>query len=104
MGISQTKPTWRRTCVVTLLSLYPWFTLMLYYLHIRNASGWSVMSTGGEVILFLMVLSVLNLLISLIFIACVIMFNPDSTHSKLCYFFAINSISSLWIFLPTFLF
>ncbi|CAM3160827.1 hypothetical protein SB6411_03612 [Klebsiella spallanzanii] len=82
--------------IVTVISLYPWLLVLLMMIGSGGASG-SAYGAGLFIFFVFMMLSVINLVISSIVIVVVNVSNPPLPKGSAKYFFAMNSISLLWV-------
>ena len=92
---------YRRVFAVT-LSLYPWLIILLTFLDVRHKPAGGFFSAGAALALTLAGLSFINLIISIIFIVLANIYITDAKRGSAGYFFAINSISLLWMIFPVF--
>jgi len=93
----------RYTRVMTaILSLYPWLIILLTFLDVRHKPAGGFFSAGAALALTLAGLSFINLIISVIFIVLANIYITDTKRGSAGYFFAINSISLLWMIFPVF--
>ncbi|EMI5801458.1 MULTISPECIES: hypothetical protein [Klebsiella] len=86
----------RNTSIIVItLSIYPW--LLLFILHLNGTYKGTVFVPAFEVAIFAFMLSVFNLIISIIFITFTYIFSPSVAQNAVGRFFAINSVSVVWI-------
>ncbi len=82
--------------IVTVISLYPWLLILLMMMGSGGSSG-SAYGAGLFIFFIFMILSVINLVISAIVLVVANVSNPPLAKGSAKYFFAMNSISLLWI-------
>ncbi|QGN39518.1 hypothetical protein [Klebsiella oxytoca] len=95
------SPRYRRI-IAALLSLYPWLLMVLVFLNVRDKPAGGFFSAGAAFACALAALSFINIIISIIFIMLVNVFITTREKGNAGYFWAINSISLLWIISPIF--
>jgi len=92
------SPRYRRI-IGTLLSLYPWLLMVLVSLNVRNKLAGGFFSAGAAFACALAILSFINIII---FIMLINIFITTREKVNTGYFWAINSISLLWVIFPIF--
>lgn len=95
------SPRYRRI-IATRLSLYPWLLMVLVSLNVRNKLAGGFFSAGAAFSCALATLSFINLIISMILIMLINIFITAREKVNAGYFWAINSISLLWVIFPIF--
>lgn len=94
--------------MIAILSLYPWLIILLAFLDVGHKPAGGFFSAGAALALTLTLtltltgLSFINLIISIIFIVLANIYITDTKRGTAGYFFAINSISLLWMIFPIF--
>lgn len=91
-----------RRKITLILSLYPWILMLSVFLDIRDKPAGGFFSAGATVALTLAGMSFINFIISIIFIILINAFIATNEKGTAGYFWAINSISLLWMILPIF--
>lgn len=84
--------------IVIVLSLYPWLLLLIASLNDASKASW-LLRAGAGIAIYAFALSVINLIISIIFIVCTHIVTPSVAKNSAGRFFAINSISVVWVLL-----
>ncbi|ECA1950235.1 hypothetical protein EJH27_02065 [Salmonella enterica subsp. enterica serovar Virchow] len=87
--------TTHRVTIVTLVSLYPWLVLFILLLMVKGGPSGTLLGAGLYLVFVHACLSVINLVISIIYL---IIIRPPN-RSCFVYFLAMNNISLPWLFL-----
>ena len=94
------KPNWlvrniKKTTAV--ISIYPWILLLLAMMN--SGPAYAALAATAMVILLFIVLSIVNFIISVVIIVIADISTPSTPKSYVAYFFAMNSVSLLWLLL-----
>ncbi|HGY2286940.1 TPA: hypothetical protein ACNVBJ_001180 [Klebsiella aerogenes] len=94
------KPNWlvRNIKKITaVISIYPWILLLLAMMN--SGPAYATLAATAMVILLFIVLSIVNFIISVVIIVIADISTPSTPKSYVAYFFAMNSVSLLWLLL-----
>lgn len=94
------KPNWlvRNIKKITaVISIYPWILLLLAMMS--SGPAYATLAATAMVILLFIVLSIVNFIISVVIIVIADISTPSTPKSYVAYFFAMNSVSLLWLLL-----
>ncbi|HCS4219738.1 TPA: hypothetical protein ORM06_001617 [Klebsiella aerogenes] len=83
--------------ITTVISIYPWILLLLAMMN--SGPAYAALAAAAMVILLFIVLSIVNLIISVVIIVIADISTPSTPKSYVAYFFAMNSVSLLWLLL-----
>ncbi|KTJ32378.1 hypothetical protein ASU85_16125 [Klebsiella aerogenes] len=98
--IMEKKPNWlvRNIKKITaVISIYPWILLLLAMMS--SGPAYAALAATAMVILLFIVLSIANFIISVVIIVIADISTPSTPKSYVAYFFAMNSVSLLWLLL-----
>ncbi|MGG8277349.1 hypothetical protein PGR10_12465 [Klebsiella sp. 141198] len=85
--------------ITAVISIYPWILLLLAMMNSGPAYAALAAAAAAMVILLFIVLSIVNLIISVVIIVIADISTPSTPKSYVAYFFAMNSVSLLWLLL-----
>lgn len=86
--------------ITAVISIYPWILLLLAMMNRGPAyAAYAALAAAAMVILLFIVLSIVNLIISVVIIVIADISTPSTPKSYVAYFFAMNSVSLLWLLL-----
>ncbi|ENT2949293.1 hypothetical protein ACFFOE_001291 [Klebsiella aerogenes] len=83
--------------ITAVISIYPWILLLLAMMN--SGPAYAALAAAAMVILLFIVLSIVNLIISVLIIVIADISTPSTPKSYVAYFFAMNSVSLLWLLL-----
>ncbi|HCT4437678.1 TPA: hypothetical protein OTX98_002640 [Klebsiella aerogenes] len=83
--------------ITAVISIYPWILLLLAMMN--SGPAYAALAAAAMVILLFIVLSIVNLIISVVIIVIADISTPSTPKSYVAYFFAMNSVSLLWLLL-----
>ncbi|MEQ0264929.1 hypothetical protein ABLV66_09490 [Klebsiella sp. CN_Kp073] len=83
--------------ITAVISTYPWILLLLAMMN--SGPSYAALAAGAMLFLLFIVLSIVNLIISVVIIVIADISTSQTPISYVAYFFAMNSVSFLWLLL-----
>ncbi len=83
--------------ITTVISIYPWVLLLLTMMS--NGPAYAAFAAGLMTVFLFVILSIVNLIISVVIIVIADRSTSQTPISYVAYFFAMNSVSLLWLLL-----
>ncbi|HCM7227588.1 TPA: hypothetical protein N3282_002988 [Klebsiella aerogenes] len=83
--------------ITTVISIYPWVLLLLTMMS--SGPAYAAFAAGLMTVFLFVIISIVNLIISVVIIVIADRSTSHTPISYVAYFFAMNSVSLLWLLL-----